>query len=68
MIAGFGLGRRRRVIERVKVVMDVSERRVCPVAAQHRSTQRRPVPPNPCRDRLVARMRELAVANVAKPR
>jgi putative transposase len=45
----------------VKVVMAVSERRVCRVAGQHRSTQRRPVPPNPYRDRLVARMRELAV-------
>jgi transposase InsO family protein len=43
------------------MVMDVSERRVCRVAGQHRSTQRRPVPPNPYRDRLVARMRELAV-------
>jgi putative transposase len=45
----------------VKVVMAVSERRVCRVAGQHRSTQRRPAPPNPYRDRLVARMRELAV-------
>ena len=45
------------------MAMDVSERRVCRVAGQHRSTQRRPVPPNPYRDRLVARIRELAVAN-----
>jgi len=47
----------------VTLVMDVSERRVCRVAGQHRSTQRRTAPPNPYRDRLVARMRELAVAN-----
>jgi transposase InsO family protein len=45
------------------MVMDVSERRVCRVAGQHRSTQRRTAPPNPYRDRLVARIRELAVAN-----
>jgi hypothetical protein len=45
------------------MVMDVSERRLCRVAGQHRSTQRRPVQPNPYRDRLVVRMRELAVAN-----
>ena len=45
------------------MVMDVSERRVCRVAGQHRSTQRRPAPPNPYRDKLVARMQELAVAN-----
>lgn len=45
------------------MVMDVSERRVCRVADQHRSTQRRPVPPNPCRDWLVARMREIALTN-----
>jgi putative transposase len=43
------------------MVMNVSERRVCRVADRHRSTQRRPVPPNPYWDRLVARMRELAV-------
>jgi putative transposase len=45
------------------MVMDVSERRVCRVAGQHRSTQRRTAPPNPYRDRLVARMRDLAMAN-----
>ena len=45
------------------LVMDVSERRVCRVVGQHRSTQRRTAPPNPHRDRLVARMRELAVAD-----
>jgi len=45
------------------MVMDVSERRACRAVGQHRSTQRRPVPPNPERDRLVARMRELAMAN-----
>jgi transposase InsO family protein len=44
------------------MVMDVSERRVCRVAGQHRSTQRRTAPPNPYRDRLVARMRDLAMA------
>jgi len=45
------------------MVMDVPERRVCRVAGQHRSTQRRTAPPNPYLDRLVTRMRELAVAN-----
>ena len=50
------------------MVMDVSERRVCRVAGQHRSTQRRPAPPNPYWDRLVARMRELAVANPRRGR
>jgi len=43
------------------MVMGPSGRRVCQVAGQHRSTQRRPVPPNPYRDRLAARMRKLAV-------
>ena len=37
------------------MVMAVSERRACRAVGQHRSTQRRPVPPNPYRDRLVAR-------------
>jgi len=60
--------RRRRVIEHVTLVMDVSERRVCRVAGQHGSTQRRTAPPNPYRDRLVARMRELAVANPRRGR
>jgi len=41
--------------------MEVSERRVCRVAGQHRSTQRGTVPPDPYRDRLVARMHELAL-------
>jgi putative transposase len=50
------------------MAMDVSERRVCRVAGQHRSTQRRAAPPNPYRDRLVARMRELAVANPRRGR
>ena len=50
------------------MVMDVSERRVCRVAGQHRSTQRRTAPPNPYRDKLVARMRELAVANPRRGR
>ncbi len=48
-------GRRRRAIEHVTMVMAVSERRACRAVDQHRSTQRRPVPPNPYRDRLVAR-------------
>jgi transposase InsO family protein len=34
------------------MVMAVSERRACRAVGQHRSTQRRPVPPNPYRDRL----------------
>jgi len=50
------------------LVMDVSERRVCQVAGQHRSAQRRPAPPNPYRDRLVARMLEVAVANPRRGR
>lgn len=50
------------------MAMDVSERRVCRVAGQHRSTQRRTAPPNPYRDKLVARMRELAVANPRRGR
>ena len=61
-------GRRRRAIEHVTMVMDVSERRVCRVAGQHRSTQRRTAPPNPYRDRLVARMRDLAMANLRRGR
>ncbi len=50
------------------MVMDVSERRVCRVAGQRRSTQRRTAPPNPYRDKLVTRMRELAVANPRRGR
>lgn len=50
------------------MVMEVSERRVCRVAGQHRSTQRRTAPPDPYRDRLVTRMRELAVANPRRGR
>ena len=50
------------------LVMDVSERRVCRVAGQHRSTQRRPAPPNPSPDGLVVRTRELAVANPRRGR
>lgn len=46
----------------------VSERHACRVVGQHRSTQRRPVPPNPYRDRLVTRMRELAVENPRRGR
>jgi len=52
----------------VTMVMDVSQRRVCQVVGQHRSTQRRPAPPNPYRDKLVARMRELAEANPRRSR
>jgi len=48
--------------------MGVSERRACRVAGQHRSTQRRAAPPNPYRDRLVARMRDLAVENPRRGR
>ncbi len=60
--------RRRRAMEHVTMVMDVSERRFCRVAGQHRSTQRRTAPPNPYRDKLVTRMRELAVANPRRGR
>ena len=41
----------------------MSERQACRVIGQHRSTQRRTAPSDPYRDKLVARMRELAVAN-----
>ena len=50
------------------MVMAVSERRACRAVGQHRSTQRRPVPPNPYRDRLVARMRDLAMENPRRGR
>jgi putative transposase len=50
------------------MVMEVSERRVCRVAGQHRSTQRRTAPPDPYRDRLVARMRELALEHPRRGR
>jgi putative transposase len=43
------------------MVMGVSERRVCLVASQYRSTQRRPARPNHYWNRLVARMREITV-------
>jgi hypothetical protein len=52
----------------VTVVMEVSERRVCRVAHEHRSTQRRTAPPDPYRDRLVARMRELALEHPRRVR
>jgi len=48
--------------------LEVSERRACRVVEQHRSTQRRVVPVNLYRDRLVARMRELAMANPRRGR
>jgi putative transposase len=60
--------RRRRAIDRVVDVLHVSERHACRVIGQHRSTQRRPEPPNPYRDRLVARMRCLAQANPRRGR
>jgi transposase InsO family protein len=50
------------------MVMAVSERRACRTVGQHRSTQRRTAPPNPYRDKLVIRMRELAVANPRRGR
>jgi transposase InsO family protein len=49
-------------------VLPVSERQACRVIGQHRSTQRRTAPPDPYRDKLVARMRELAVANPRRGR
>jgi len=49
-------------------VLPVSERQACRVIGQHRSTQRRTAPPDPHRDKLVARMRELAVANPRRGR
>jgi len=52
----------------VAMVLPVSERRACRVVGQHRSTHRRPAPVNPYRDRLVSRMRELAVANPRRGR
>jgi transposase InsO family protein len=62
------VGRRRRAVERVTDVLRVSQRQVCRVAGQHRSTQRRTAPPNPYRDKLVARMRELAMATPRRGR
>jgi len=59
---------RRRAIEHVTDVLRVSQRQVCRVVGQHRSTQRRTAPPNPYRDKLVTRMRELAVANPRRGR
>lgn len=50
------------------MVLPVSERRACRAVGQHRSTQRRPAPANPCRDKLVSRMRELAVVNPRRGR
>ena len=50
------------------IVIGVSEQRVCLVAGQHRSTQRRTAPPNPYRDKLMARMLELAMANPRRGR
>jgi transposase InsO family protein len=49
-------------------VRPLSERHACRVVGQHRSTQPRPAPPNPYRDRLVARMRELAIENPRRGR
>jgi putative transposase len=49
-------------------MLPVSERQACRVIGQHRSTQRRTAPPDPYREKLVARMRELAVANPRRGR
>ncbi len=49
-------------------MLPVSERQACRVIGQHRSTQRRTAPSDPYRDKLVARMRELAVANPRRGR
>jgi hypothetical protein len=49
-------------------MLHMSERHACRVIGQHRSTQRRPEPRNPYRDRLVARMRCLAQANPRRGR
>ncbi len=46
----------------------MSQRQACRVIGQHRSTQRRTASPEPYRDKLVARMRELAVANPRRGR
>jgi hypothetical protein len=43
--------------------MAVSERWLYQLVGQHRSTQSRLVPPNLHRDRLVAKVLELALAN-----
>jgi putative transposase len=55
-------------MERVTDVLPVSERQACRVIGQHRSTQRRTASPDPYRDNLVGRMRELAVANPRRGR
>ncbi len=49
-------------------VLPVSERQACRVIVQHRSTQRRTAPPDPYRDRLVARMGELALGHPRRGR
>jgi hypothetical protein len=43
--------------------LGASERQAFRVMRRPRSTQRRPTPPNLSRDRLVARMREMAAEN-----
>ncbi len=50
------------------MALHVSERRACRVLGQHRSTHRRPAPPDPYRDSLVAKMRELAVLHPRRGR
>jgi putative transposase len=60
--------RRRRAIDGVVDVLHVSERHAFRVIGQHRSTQRRPEPLNPYRDRLVTRMRCLAQSNPRRGR
>ncbi|QYU66618.1 hypothetical protein J4558_16770 [Leptolyngbya sp. 15MV] len=49
-------------------VLRVFERHACRVVSQHCSTQRRSTQPSPCRDRLVVRMRELAIGNPRRGR
>lgn len=50
------------------MMMEVSDRRVCRVVDRHCSTQRRTAPPAPYWDRLVARMRELALEHPRRGR
>lgn len=53
--------RRRRAVLRLEDRFGVSERRACRVAAQHRSTQRKPArPPRPVDVRLADRLHEIA--------
>ncbi len=47
-------------------MIEASERRVCRVTGQPRSTQRRAAPPDPYRDRLVVTLRELAIEHLRR--